>query len=149
MKKTITVKIKIDETTEKEFTVNELTVAQIIELSQSNPLFGATLNDSEENTGNDQAKAQDDKKEGDSLTGDLLTDIVGLTNSAGKVMEIACDFETKDLKALAPSDVQIIFSAFKEANSTFLSFLDQLGILGITKEILKRALSDFSKTLAI
>lgn len=144
MKKTETVKIKIDEKTEKEFTVKELTVAQIIDLSQNNPLFGATLNDADKNTGNDHKTAPDDEKEGG-----LLSEALDLTKSASKVIGIACDFKVDDLKPLAPSDVKKIFDAFKRVNSTFLSLLDQLGILEITKEILGRALSDFSRTLAI
>jgi hypothetical protein len=144
MKKTKTVKIKIDEKTEKEFTVKELTVAQIIDLSQNNPLFGATLNDKNKTTGKTQKKVPEKEEQGG-----FLASAVGYSESAQACMKLCCDFDIKDLKPLAPSDIKEIFDAFKEVNSTFLSLLDQMGIIKATKGILDRALSDFSRMLAI
>jgi hypothetical protein len=77
-----------------------------------------------------------------------MSSVLGYKDNAGKVMSVCCDFEMKDLSQLAPSDIKEIFGAFKEVNSTFLSLLDQMGILNAAKEILDRAMSDFSRTLA-
>lgn len=143
LKKSKTVKIQIDEKTEKGFTVSELTVAQIIDLGQKNPLFGATLNDSTKKDKNDEKTASTEQERG------LLGDLMDLTSSVGMVMDISCDFKVQDLKVLAPSDIDSIFDAFKEVNATFLSYLERMGILKASKDILEKAMSDFLRTLAI
>ena len=141
MKKTKTVKIQIDDKTEKGFTVKELTVAEIIDLSQSNELFGATPKDKAKTQENDKALAT----EGDNF----MSELTGIGESARKVMELSCDFKFEDVKALAPSDIKTIFDEWREVNATFLSFLERMGILEAANGILQRTMSDFSRTLAI
>ena len=146
MKKSKTVKIQIDSKIEKEFTVTELSVAEIIELSQKNPLFGATLNDDSETAVKGTANAPNDveKKERG-----MLDDLFDISKSATGVMLASCDFKIDDLKPLAPSDIDIIFKAFKEVNATFLTLLETMGIVQATKDIVEKAMSDFLRTLAI
>ena len=147
MKKSKTVKIQIDQKTEKEFTVTELSVAEIIDLGQKNPLFGATLNDEAETTGNNIKNHSDkDKKKKEK---GMLGDILDISKSAQGVMKISCDFDLKDLKALPPSDIEILFNNFKEVNATFLTLLEKMGVIEVSKQIAQKAMSDFLKMLAI
>jgi len=136
MKKFKIVKIQIDEKTEKEFSVKELDVGEIINLSQQNPLFGGALNDSEKTP-----MGKEDKG--------MFSEFTGISKSIEKVMELSCDFNKDDLKKLAPSDVKTLFDEWKEVNSTFLNLLDQIGVIKASKDILKKAMNDFSKMLAI
>ena len=146
MKKSKTVKIQIDPKTEKEFTVTELSVANIINLSQKNPLFGATLNDQAETAGKDTGNAPEAEKKKER---GMLDDLMDVSASARGVMEISCDFKMEELKPLAPSDIDKIFKAFKEVNATFLTLLEKMGIIQATKDIVEKAMSDFLRTLAI
>lgn len=139
-KKFKTVKIQIDEKTEKGFTVKELSVQDIIDLSQNNPFFGASLNDENKTTEN---PAVNDSEKG------FMTELSGFGDSAREIMVRSCDFTIDDLKKLAPSDIDLLFTEWKEVNSSFLSWLDKMGILSAAGDILKKALSDFSRTLAI
>lgn len=139
-KKFKTVKIQIDEKTEKGFTVQELSVQDIIDLSQNNPFFGASLNDENKTTEN---PAVNDSENG------FMTELSGFGDSAREIMVKSCDFTIDDLKKLAPSDIDLIFAEWKEVNSSFLAWLDKVGILSAAGEILQKALSDFSRTLAI
>lgn len=147
MKKIKTVKIQIDEKTEKEFTVSELNVAEIIELSQNNPLFGATLNDDEKTAGNHTKNASDDGIKIEAKN--WIDEIKSYKSSAIEVMTKSCDFKPKDLIPLAPSDIDKLFEDWKEVNQTFLSWLEKVGVLEAAKAIMDKAMSDFLETLAI
>jgi len=146
MKKSKTVKIKIDEKTEKEFTVKELSVAEIMDLGQNNPLFGATLNDEPETAGKGTANVPDTAKKEER---GMLDDIIDVSKSARGVMAKSCDFKLDELKPLAPSDIAEIFGAFKEVNATFLTLLETMGIIQASKDIVEKAMSDFLRMLAI
>lgn len=140
-------KIQIDLKTKKEFTVTELSVAEIIALGQENPLFGATLNDDDETA--EKGTANDSEPTGKKKDRGMLDDILDISKSARGVMAVSCDFDLDDLKPLAPSDVDKIFKDFKEVNSTFLTLLEKMGIIQASKDIVEKAMSDFLRTLAI
>lgn len=145
-KKSKTVKIKIDQKTEKGFTVTELTVAQIIDLTQQNPLFGATLNDNGETAENNTKNASEGNEKEDS---GLMNHITDASKSIQQVIKISCDFEMEDLKALAPSDIELIFNDWREVNQTFLTLLEKMGIIEAAKAIIEKAMSDFLRIVAI
>ena len=116
-------------------------MAEIIDLSQSNKLFGADLKDTDET----HVESTEMASEGD----DFIKELTGFGYSARKVMESSCDFAFEDIKQLTPSEVKVIFDSWKEVNQTFLNFLNQMGLIEAAKKILEKAISDFSKMLAI
>lgn len=152
MKKTKVVKIKIDDKTEKGFKVNELSIGEIIDLCQSNALFGATLNDNKETTGNDKEIAKDDGNDAANDAGGLVSvadQLKSFTDSALGVMEASCDFDFNDVKVLSPSEIEEVFEGWLEVNQTFLKWLDQIGIKAAVKVVMEQAISDFLGTVAI
>jgi len=118
--------IKIDA---REYTIKELTVEEIIELTQGSVFFSDTLK------GNEKQKLPDSDEIG-RVKGDLK-----------RVMEKCCDFTPDDLVKLAPSEINTLYDKFKEVNSDFLSFLKTMGVTEILGNIKELVLNRFLKTL--
>lgn len=135
MKKSKPIEIQIDAKNKKTFTVNELTISDILTLSQNNKFFG----------GSDVDEKVDEKK----VEQSFLTEVQDIFKDTGRIMELSCDFEMEDLKELAPSDVEKVFDGWKEVNETFLNLLEKMGVLQALKQIVEKGLGDFSRTLAI
>lgn len=117
----------------KTFTVKELTCAQIIELTQTNALFG-----------DGTASKNSDNGEGVTNTG-MLAALGEYGEEIRKIMKLTCDFTIEDLKPLAPSEIKQIYTAFKEVNADFLEVLEKLKITHLYKQMIDRATSAFSK----
>ena len=140
MHKIISIPILIKEGTTTDFIVHELTVEQLIELAQINPLFG----------GKKGVQKEESEKEivnpfGGHPLGGFFGELSSIFGSGEKVIKMSCKFGIDDLKPLAPSDLQKIYEGFLAVNQTFLGMLEKLGILQVLKERLKEIMSDFSK----
>jgi len=131
--------VKIDD---KEYTIKELTVEEIINISSGSVFFSGLLKD--------DGVGKQDESEKDKKKSDLLDnmDIVTIMSDLNRVMETCCDFKSKDLVKLAPSQIREIYNGFKKVNSDFLSCLKALGVAEAFINIKDAALSRFSKTLA-
>ena len=130
------IEIKLDDNTTKSFIIKELTVQNIIDLSQYNSFF---TDDSSEN--------QIDKIDGESKG--FLDDLVSYGSDIEQVMEKTCDFTLQDLKQLAPSDIKKLWLGFREVNHDFLSVLEKVKILEILKKLLEKHIQTFLKVVAI
>lgn len=160
MRQSKTVKIQLDvpgsdEILEKEFTVKELSIRSIIELSQNNSFFS-------DSKPKDPDPAQDIKKEENGQEPDvtaavadqgpgvtLFEELSGMGDDIGKVMKETCDFEISEMIDLYPSEVKELYQAFQEVNQTFLDVLRKLKILDMFLGIMERAFTNFSGMLAI
>jgi len=122
MKKQITVEID-----SKRFTISELTVKQIIDLSSSAKI------------GNTIAILSENK---------MVNIFANFTEELKIIMEKCCDFNLEDLEKLAPSEVKQLFEAFKEVNADFLLILREVGILPALVKIKDQMAANFLKALA-
>lgn len=118
MRKTVTVN-------DKEYTVRELTVQDIIDLMNDSIFFGAS---------------KGNKPEG-------KNDFVLVAEDLSKAMKKCCDFDINDLKPLPPSEIKNIYNAFMEVNATFLEILKALGMTKVLEKIQEAILQNFSKLL--
>jgi hypothetical protein len=119
----------------REFTIKELTVGQIIDLTTNTKFFGGTL----QGTG-DEGKEQ---------SGEVFAEELALAISDFKILlEYCADFTFEDLHDLTPSQVRQIYDGFKKANSDFLSTLKALGIAEMLVNIRDAIVERFSLTLA-
>lgn len=124
MKKQITVQIE-----SKRFTISELTVEQIIELSTSTKI------------GDDFSM----------LVGEgmpLAKIFTNFTEELKIILEKSCDFSLEDLKQLAPSEIKQLFEAFKEVNADFLLLLREVGVIPALVKIKEQMATNFLKALA-
>lgn len=124
MKKQITVQIE-----SKRFTISELTVEQIIELSTSTKI------------GDDFSM----------LVGEgmpLAKIFTNFTEELKIILEKSCDFSLEDLKQLAPSEIKQLFEAFKEVNADFLLLLREVGVIPALVKIKEQMAANFLKALA-
>lgn len=126
----------------KVFTVKELTCAQIIELTQTSTLFGD--GDDSKNSDNGEERAVEALQAPKGLLGELAD----YGKEVESIMKATCDFTIKDLKPLAPSEINQIYAAFKEVNADFLLVLEKLKITNLYQQVLDRATSAFSKMFA-
>ena len=166
MKKIKSIEIKINATDIKKFEVRELTVGQLIELSQKNSFFkpetgtGKDLNEKSKTAGNSTKIEQGDTKSGKpdiaSVKSDIKSDepaiielLKEVTGAVEEVVNMSCSFKMKDLKELSPSEVKEVYDAFLEVNETFLDLLEKMGVKAATKSILQAGLSSFLETAAI
>lgn len=123
--------VKIDE---KEYTIKELSVQDIIDLTSGNSfLSGALLKES-------SSAGQDTKG------GNLNMD--GFNSDVAAIMAKCCDFSIADVKKMAPSEIRLLYDAFNEVNADFLAILKTLGIADILVHLKEAVLSGFSKQLA-
>ena len=120
----------------KKYEIKELTVEEIIQLGQSNKFFGTSNSDNgvEENPKNDSVK-------------DSVEDFDMLKSDIEAIMDASCDFKMSDLRKLAPSEINLLFEAFKEVNSDFFGWLKVLGIAELLDQIRAALLQNFSKML--
>jgi hypothetical protein len=131
MRKTETVKIKIDDSTEKSFEVRELTVEEIIKLTTGSEFFNPPKrNGSEEQDG-------------------LFDQFSGIGRDIQALMDLCCDFTVDDLRPLTPSAVNEIYEAFQRVNKSFFSSLKAMGVAQALIEVRDAALMNFSEQLAI
>lgn len=72
---------------------------------------------------------------------DFLKQIEGL-------LPLVTDLKLKDMEDMAPSELKVLWEAFREVNSDFLSLTERLGVGGALKDFLQKhlteALSDLS-----
>ncbi len=122
MKKQVTVQIE-----SKRFTISELTVKQIIELSSSAKI------------GNTLAVLSENK---------MANIFASFSEELKIILEKCCDFGLGDLEELAPSEVKQLFDAFKEVNADFLLILREVGILPALVRIKDQMAANFLKVLA-
>lgn len=156
MKKSTVVTLEVKEGVKKDFTVNELTVEEILQIVNESALSGANAskdNGVGERTQTDTPKTQDRQmvssgEEQEMLFKDLVELSIGLTTDVKKMMSICCDFSISDLKPLAPSEIRQLVDTFSEVNSDFLEFLKTLGLKEVMLEMREATLSSFSRMLA-
>lgn len=150
MRKKKTVKININEKTKKDFVVMELTIKEIIDLSQLNPLFEGDISADPKTAGKDENSVSEPEeiKEDIGLIDVLGGEIRDFTSSAKKIMEASCEFDMAELFELTPSDVEKVFEGWREVNQTFLQCLEKVGILEALLNIIRAAILDFSETFA-
>ena len=117
--------VKIDN---KEFTIKELTVKDIIRISSESSFLSGAVG-------------------GNKNDGALTEDIGTIIADFDKVLDSCCDFTSEDLKELAPSEIRILYDAFKVVNSDFLFSLKALGIAEALENIKDATINGFSKTL--
>jgi hypothetical protein len=122
--------VKIDD---KEFTIKELRIKDILEITQNSSFMKGALKG----------------KSGEQSEEDFTQEIASIMEDFDKTMKYCCDFTTDDLKPLAPSEVKLLYNTFKEVNSDFLSSLKVLGVAEALLNIRDAITSKFSKTLAI
>jgi hypothetical protein len=128
--------VKIDE---KEYTIKELTVEQIIDITSGSVFFSSMLK------GQDNGKQKDgeDKEKENSL----IDEIKLVKNDIQRVMEFTCDFKIEDLRKLTPSEIRTLYDAFMRVNSDFLSILEKVGAVELLTSIKDIVLNLFSRTL--
>lgn len=125
MKKRETVEIN-----EKQFTISELTVRQIIEIAQNSQTeTGLALLTTGENVS-------------------LNTIFTIFLEELKAIINLCCDFTIEDLEDLAPSEIKLLFAAFKEVNADFLLAMGEVGITTALSNIKNQMVVNFSKVLA-
>lgn len=140
MRKEKTVKIDLDEKSSKDFKLWELTIEDIITLSQGNQFFKSDPPD-------DIKKSQSGENSGEPSS--FLVEFKEYLTDLNGIMEKTCDFTLDELKPLAPSDVKRLWDGWQEVNQDFLFVLAKLQILEIGKQLLSKHIKSFSKMLAI
>lgn len=116
MRKTETFKI---EGYEKQFTVNELTVKEIISLTNSDLLGG-----------------------GDKSISSLKE------NFETRLLPICSNIEMSDLENMAPSEIMAIWEKFKQVNSDFFAVARKAGADKILTKLKEALIADFSSYVA-
>lgn len=128
--------VKIDD---KEYTIKELTVGEIIDLTQGSVFFSGPL----KGVGDKPAKGEKEKKS----NGGLQEEISSVMKDLERIMNTCCDFGPKDLVELTPSQIREVYEGFKKVNADFLSSLKALGVAEALVSIRDVALNRFSKML--
>ena len=103
----------------KAFTINELTIEQIINFMQVD-------------------------EDSDPL-GDLSVE--GIKTLAEKYLPEVSNVTLEDMRKMAPSEVMTLVEAFKEVNSDFLSVAQKLGLTEVLGNLKRAIMSDFSNLL--
>lgn len=114
----------------RSYTVNELTVGQLINIFQNEKLLSYLS----------QLTSDDDSTA-------IAVLLVGAMEEVDKLLSICSDFTTSDMTDLSPSEIKELLLAFKRVNSDFLLVLEGLGItLALQKVLLKlqKAFSDLA-----
>lgn len=126
----------------REFTVQELTVREIINLVSGSVFYREPVGD-----GGNEADVKTDGEES-VVDWSLFKEFSGIGTDLEKMMSISCvDFKLEDLIDMAPSSIRKVVDAFNEVNNDFLSVLKALGVAEALSEIRDAALSRFSKML--
>ena len=124
-------KVETIELNEKQYTISELTVKQIIEIAQNGQVersLALLLTDNK-----DISLAQ------------IFTTFV---NEIKVITEKCCSFSVEDLESLAPSEIKEILECFRRVNSDFLSVLREVGIITALSKLKEKMEVDFSNLLA-
>lgn len=137
--------VKIDD---KEYTIKELTVGEIIDITQGSVFFSGSLKD--DGIGNEgeskSSKSKKSKKDAGKQES-LAQEISGILSDLNRVMETCCDFGTEDIIKMTPSQIRELYDGFKKVNSDFLSSLKAVGVAEALVSIRDVALNRFSKML--
>jgi len=112
--------IKLDD---REITIKELTVKQIIEIGEK------------------MANPGEDKKESSDI--DILKDAFKEHLALG-VEGVSFD----ELIELAPSEIKVLYEKFKEVNKVFFEIAQQVGILNLLQKVKMELQASFLKSLA-
>lgn len=134
--------VKIDD---KEYTIKELTVGEIIDITQGSVFFSGPLK-GDGVGGKDKSKEKKGKKE-EKKSEDLAGEISSIMTDLERVMKTCCDFGPKDMIKLTPSQIRELYDGFKKVNADFLSSLKALGVAEALVNIRDVALNRFSKML--
>lgn len=123
--------VKIDE---KEYTIKELTVREIIEIFSDSDFFKEKMKEDGEvkNTG-----------------GTYFDELKDMLSILERVLSYCSDFKLEDLKELAPSEIKNLYNKFEEVNKDFLSFAEVMGAKEMLINIRETVVNNFSRTLAI
>lgn len=127
--------VKIDD---REFTIKELTLEQIIDISNGSVLFSGMLK------GYDNEKQTD----GENQPKTIVDELKSAVDDIKRIMEFSCDFTTKDLVSLSPSEIRKLWETFKSVNSDFFFTIDKMGLLEILSGIKDVVLNHYSRALA-
>ena len=128
IKNSIVVKIN-----NKDYTLFELTLQEIIDLTEGSKYF--------------KGKNKEENKETVESAENATEGIMVFVDDFKRVIKTSCDFDPEILLTFTPSQIKKLYSAFKEINSDFLDFLKALGIMEILTEIKDMALGSFSRML--
>ena len=133
MQQVTVIKIEIEKGLTKEYTIKELTVKQILDLSQTNTFLGGGSK----------------TKPGLNVPGfSIINHLVSFKPEVERIMDVSCDFKFEDLIKLAPSDIKVLYDGFQEVNQTFLDVLEKLGITKILKSLQESFMNGFSEPSA-
>ena len=122
MREVKVIPIEIEKGLKKEFTISELTIQNILDLSQTNSLLGGV----------------ETQKPGVTLPGFyFMNQLLSFRPDVEHIMAVSCDFKYDDLLALAPSDVKVLLDGFLEVNQTFLDVLEKMGAGQILRSIIR------------
>jgi hypothetical protein len=81
------------------------------------------------------------------LSDNAATDIM---KDAETLLPLATDISLAELEEMAPSEIKVLWDAFKEVNADFLALIERLGITkaleGLIPEHLTRIFADLSST---
>jgi len=117
---------------DKEFTIEEMTVGEIIDfVSGKFQVFNA---DGEKDNEKESNKGKS-----------FFSEVDESVQVMDKVLDVCCNFTSKDLKELAPSEIKVIYGEFKEVNADFFDILKEVGLLEILEEIKTTVLNNFSR----
>lgn len=126
--KEITIEIKKGES--KVYCIKELTLNNLIELSQTNSLLG----------GGSEKEGPVRKIPGLAFVNKLIA----FRPDVESILKMSCNFTFEDLLELPPSDIKILFEGFQEVNQVFLEGLEKLGVL----QMLKMLIADFTEAFS-
>lgn len=117
----------------KEYELKELTVINIIDLIQNFNFF-------------QEEKPEENKKEENIIDTENIVSIISFLE---KVLKVSADFDINDLKTLSPSEIRILFEAFKEVNSDFFLLLQKTNLLEVIQNIQEAMMENFSRRLVL
>jgi len=117
----------------RKYEIQELTVKDIIELTENSQFL---------NTLKGGAEEQKPSVE--------MNDLQILREEFTAIMERCCDFTVEDVQKhnLAPSDIRKLYDKWVEVNSDFLAVLKAVGIAELFVEIKNALLTNFLRMLA-
>jgi len=147
MRKSGTVNIDLDGGETINYTIKELTIKDIIELSQNNQFFKSEEAPTTpiEKSQNGQEPVIQKRQKG------FLDELKEYSDEISEVMKKTCDFKLQDLidNNLAPSEIKLLWDKFREVNQDFLDVLEKLKIIKLFSKMLEKHINNFSKILAI
>lgn len=82
------------------------------------------------------------------MSGDLLEDVslnAMKKNFSEVLLPMCSNIEMSDLEEMTPSELEIIWTKFKEANNSFFEMAQKMGLSEILQKIKKGITEDFGK----